>query len=315
MNENKTNFESLESVILAIVMSVFILFSIYFFTILLFLVPVPFIIYGIKSDLKSSLLSLFASLLTVAIIIQPLVSTMFFLVYAPITAISIYLIRKRYKPINVVAYSAAILFITTLLLYGGLSLRGLDLVSILEDNFNQSLVQQMEILNETGLTSYELLESRDSLKSGFETVMTILPSLMFLSAFIWSYFNYQLISLGLRRIGIKIRNMTRFSKFKLPQNFVYGALIMILTSFLIRWMGVSYGDAVYLNIMILLGVVLFIQGLSVISHFLIKIKARKFMIIMTYIIIIFTPQIFQGISILGGIDVIFDIRKIKRLKS
>lgn len=316
MNENKTNIESLESIILAVVMTIFILFSIYFFGILLFIVPAAFIIYGIRSDLKSALLSLLACVLTVGIILDPTVSIILFLIYGPFTAINIYLIQKRYEAIKVVAYSAAILLISILILYGVLNLRGLDMISQLEDNFSQSLILQMELLEEAGLTTYELLEERDSLRTTFETVLMILPSTSIMMIFILSCINYKLTTLGLNKVGISILNMPKFSRFRLPDNFAIGTLIMILTAFLIRWLSVSYADSIYTNIMLLIGFVLFIQGLAVVNYFLvIKLKAKRYIRVLTYIIIFLTPQVFSGISLLGGIDVIFDLRKIKRAKS
>lgn len=313
MNENKLNIESYESIILAIIMAVFILFSIYFFLVLLFIVPVPFIIYGIKSDLKSSLLSLVACVLTVGIVLEPISSIMLFLMYGPFIALNIYLVKKRYKAMKVVTYSTTALLISILILYGILSIRGFDLVNQLEDNFSQSLILQMDILEGAGLTTYELLEQRDSLRSTFETVLMILPSISIMSMFVWSYINYKLTTLGLDKIGINILSIPKFARFRLPDNFSLGAFIMIFAAFFIRWMNISYADSIYLNIMLLIGFILFIQGLSVVNYFLvIKLKAKKFLRVLAYLIILLTPQIFSGISLLGGIDIIFDLRKIKK---
>ncbi|MDR7869790.1 MAG: YybS family protein [Tissierellaceae bacterium] len=315
MNENKTNMSSYESIILAIIMSIYIAFSIYYFPPLLMITPVPFIIYGIKTDLKSALLSLVATLLTIGIIFEPLSSLLLFLVYGPFIAMNIYLIHKRYKAIKVVLYSASILFVSITLLFGLLKIGGYDLVSQLEENFSQTLSVQMDMLKEMGFTSYELLETRDSLRSNFETVLMIFPSVIFISIYIGSYINYLLTTFGLRKTGISILNLPSFSRFRLPDNFTTGSLIMILTGFFMRWMNISYADSIYVNIMILLGVTLFIQGFSVIHYFLLKIKTKKFLRVLTYIILIFSPHIFSGISILGGVDVIFDLRKFKRAKS
>ena len=203
MKENKTNFESFESIILAIIMSIFILFSIYFFTIFLFIVPVPFIIYGIKSDLKSALLSLLASLLTVGIILEPTVSILLLLIYGPFTGLNVYLIQKRYSAFKVVIYSAALLFVSNMILYGILNIRGLDIITQLKDNFSQSLILQMDILKEAGLTTHELLKQRDTLRSTFETVLMIIPAISIISMSIWSYISYSLTRYGLKKIGIR----------------------------------------------------------------------------------------------------------------
>lgn len=315
MRESKTNFESFESIILAIIMSVFILFSIYFFTILLFIVPVPFIIYGIKSDLKSGLLSLLASLLTVGIILEPTMSLLLLLIYGPFTGLNIYLIQKRYSALKVVAYSATLLFLSSMILYGIMNMRGLDIITQLKENFSQSLVLQMDLLEEAGLTTHELLIQRDTLRSTFETVLMIIPAISIISMSIWSYINYSLTRLGLNKIGISIITLPRFYRFRLPDNFAIGTLVMVLTAFIIRWMNIPYADSVYLNIIVLIGAILFVQGLAVIEHFLlIRIKAKRIIKVLAYIIIFMSPRFFFGISILGTLDLIFDLRKIRRAK-
>lgn len=315
MRESKTNFESFESIILAIIMSVFILFSIYFFTILLFIVPVPFIIYGIKSDLKSGLLSLLASLLTVGIILEPTMSLLLLLIYGPFTGLNIYLIQKRYSALKVVVYSATLLFLSSMILYGIMNMRGLDIITQLKENFSQSLVLQMDLLEEAGLTTHELLIQRDTLRSTFETVLMIIPAISIISMSIWSYINYSLTRLGLNKIGISIITLPRFYRFRLPDNFAIGTLVMVLTAFIIRWMNIPYADSVYLNIIVLIGAILFVQGLAVIEHFLlIRIKAKRIIKVLAYIIIFMSPRFFFGISILGTLDLIFDLRKIRRAK-
>lgn len=315
MNQDKENKRSLESVILTAIMSVFMMFAIYFFEVLLFLFPIPFIIYGVKNDLVSSLLSLVTTLLIVGLLLDPSIGLLYFLLFAPFIITSIILIRKRTKPNKVVLFAGAIFFISSLIIYGILNLNGVDLIAQLEEGFSLILSGQMEYLKDMGFTSYELLERRDYLKSEYETILLLIPSVMLVSSLTVSYINYLLTTMGLRKFGLSIINMPRFSKFRMPDNFSIGALIMIASAFLITRMNISYADALYVNIMVLLGITLFIQGLSVVSFFLIKIKTKKFIRVISYLIILFTPQLFSAISILGGVDVIFDLRKIRRAKS
>lgn len=206
-------------------------------------------------------------------------------------------------------------FASLLIFYGILSTRGFNLASELEEGFRQTLELQMDILRESGLTRYEILEERDTLISTYETALMRLPSTLIISVFIWSYINYLLTSHGLRKVGISILNMPGFSFLKLPDNFSIGALVMLFTAFIMTRMNISYADAILDNIVLLLGVVLFVQGLSVVNFFLIKFKTKKYIRVLTYIILLFTPNMFSGISILGGIDVVLDVRKIKRPRS
>lgn len=315
MNQDKDNKKSLESVILTAIMSVFMMFSIYYFEALLFLFPIPFIIFGAKNDLPSSLLSLVTTLLIVGVVLDPTIGLLYFLLFGPFILVSVVLIRKRTKASKVVLFSGAVFFVSSLIIYGILSLNGVDLVAQLEEGFSLILSGQMDYLKEMGFTSYELLERRDYLKSEYETILLLIPSVMLISSLTISYINYLLTTMGLKKFGVSILNMPRFSRFRLPDNFSIGALIMVASAFIITRMNISYADALYVNIMVLLGIIIFIQGMSVVNFFLIKIKTKKALRGIMYLIILFTPQLFSAIAILGGVDVIFDLRKIRRAKS
>lgn len=314
MNDDKIKNKSLETIILTIVMSILITGIIYYFSILLVFLPIPFIIFGIKNDIISSIISMVSSLLLVGIILDPMIALVSILIFGPFTIANIYLIKKRTKPYRVVAYGAAIFFASLIVLYAILGVGGFNLVSQLQEIFNQALSLQMDVFEEMGLTSYERLERRDLIQTAYNTFFMMIPAIMFMSSLLISYSSYLLTTFGLRRLGINIINMPRFSRFRLPENFSMGALIMVVTTFILSIMEVEQGDSIYLNIMYILQFLLFIQGMAVVSHFLIRIKMRKFFRIITILIIILTPQLFQIISIIGVVDVIFDLRKIKKAK-
>ena len=231
MNQEKNNRKSLESIILTGVMSIFFMFSIYYFEALLFLFPIPFIVFGVKNDLISSSLSLVTTLLVVGIMLSPITSLSYFLLFTPFIVLSSYLIRKRTRASQVVVYGAVALFISILILFGILNLNGVDLIAEIEEQFSLILSGQMDYFKDMGLTTYELLETRDSLKSEYERMLMLIPSVMLITSYIISYINYQLITLGLKKIGIRILYLPKFSRFRLPDNFTLGALVMVLTTF------------------------------------------------------------------------------------
>lgn len=275
MNQDKENKKSLENVVLTAIMSVFMMFSIYYFEVLLLLFPIPFIIFGVKNDIPSSLLSLVTTLLIVGVVLDPTIGLLYFLLFAPFIFVSMVLIRKRTKATKVVLFSGVVFFVSSLITYGILSLNGVDFVAQLEEQLSLMLSGQMDYLKEMGLTSYELLERRDYLKSEYEKILLLIPSVMLFSSLTLSYINYLLTTKGLNKFGVSISNMPRFSKFRLPDNFSIGALVMIGTAFFLTSMSIDYADALYVNIMVLLGLILFIQGMSVVNFFLIKIKTKK----------------------------------------
>lgn len=315
MNGNEANKKIIECVILTIIMSMTIVFSLYFFPILILILPAPFIIYGIKHDLISSITSLIISFVIVSIFTSIGISLSYLLLLGPVIIINIYHIKRRVSPNKVILYSAVAFFTSNLILFALQSLSGANLILELKEGFRQTLAAQMEIFKEMGLTSYELLERREAIKSQYQTLLLIIPSMMLLTSVIISSIYYRLTVHGLRKIGIGILNIPRFSKFSLPDNFVAGSLFMLISAFIISWLDIPLATPIYVNIIVLLVFVLFIQGLSVIDHLLNKIRMKRFIKIISYFIIFLTPQIYNLISILGGIDVLLDLRKIRGSKS
>jgi uncharacterized protein YybS (DUF2232 family) len=316
LNNDRMNRRVLEGIILAIASSIYGIFSIYYSLPLLLILPVGFIILGIKHDLISSILSLITSLLIVGLVLETyMISLGCLLIFGPFIITNIYLISQRTKPTRVVIYSTAVFFVSLLVLIILLNLVGFELIPYIEAIFNQILSSQLEVFEEMGLTTYEILQTRDLIKAGYNALIMITPGTMFITSLIIGYISYVLTTWGLRKMEINIINLPRFSRLRLPDNFAIGALGMILTAFIISKLKVNYGDIIYLNVKLVVSFVIFVQGLSVVNYFLIKIKMKKFIRVFTYILILLTPLFSEIVSIVGVADILFDLRKIRKARS
>lgn len=80
-------------------------------------------------------------------------------------------------------------------------------------------------------------------------------------------------------------------------------------------MDISHSDTIFLNIVVLIEFALFLQGLSVVDYYFTKKKMFLLVKIILYIMFIFNASMTTIISILGAVDIIFNIRKIKSFKS
>lgn len=312
-NEKMTNIFELAGVILG--MSLFTLASLYFFPLMFLIFPVAFIVLGIKNGLLDGIISLMTTCTIVAFVIEPMTALYIFLLFGPLVISMIYTIKKRKSTMEVLLVGTISFFTSIIVVFGIINYIEGNLLLTIEQAFKETLNIRIEALKDMGLTSYEILENKKLLEDAFKYMLLIAPATGLLTSLIVSYMNYSLTIIGLRRIGIYVVNIPRFSRFRLPNNISIGIIVMFITGFVAKQLNFDYFDTIAINLTVLIGIMFSIQGLSVIDFFLIKIKVKKFFRILFILLTIIAAPLMTVVSGLGLIDVIFDLRKLKRKDS
>ncbi len=312
-NEKMTNIFELAGVILG--MSLFTLASLYFFPLMFLIFPVVFIVLGIKNGLLDGIISLMTTCTIVAFVIEPMTALYIFLLFGPLVISMIYTIKKRKSTMEVLLVGTISFFTSIIVVFGIINYIEGNLLLTIEQAFKETLNIRIEALKDMGLTSYEILENKKLLEDAFKYMLLIAPATGLLTSLIVSYMNYSLTIIGLRRIGIYVVNIPRFSRFRLPNNISIGIIVMFITGFVAKQLNFDYFDTIAINLTVLIGIMFSIQGLSVIDFFLIKIKVKKFFRILFILLTIIAAPLMTVVSGLGLIDVIFDLRKLKRKDS
>lgn len=317
LNDDKFYKSNLfETVGIIVFMIMYFLLGIHYIPLILLLFPTAFIIIGVRRGIIQSLLSLVIVCIVIMFTIDTLTGILSFLLFSPVTAVIIYGMKSRKKPIEILAYSTVIFFITTLLLYGYTQkISGVNIISQLEDSFKQILNVQVDMLKNMELTNYEILRTKDLLESGYKYMLWILPAILIIFSLFMSYCNYYISVLTLRKIGIGVVNIPRFSKFRLPSNILAGTTVMFLGVLLIKGLKQPYYETLFLNLAVIVWVMFLIQGLSVIDFYLIKLKLNLVIRIIFILIMGVLAPVGTVISLLGISDIVFDFRKFRKLKS
>ncbi|NMR96043.1 DUF2232 domain-containing protein, partial [Vibrio parahaemolyticus] len=103
-----------------------------------------------------------------------------------------------------------------------------------------------------------------------------------------------------------------FSKFSVPSNFGIGIASVFVLTLLLRNIDGAIYDVLLVNLTAILSLIFVLQGLSVVDFFLKKRnKKRITRVIILAVIILFIPML-TPITIIGAIDMIFDVRKIRK---
>lgn len=315
-NNDKIKKGMMECIVVISIMALYIVYGIHFLPLLMLIIPLPFVVLGMRNGINSNIISIVLTSLIVGVLLGFSSGASLILLFAPLSLALNYSIKTRRTTTETILISTVAFFLSFIMfmsLVGEIS--NIDIAKQSEQAFTQILTMQIDMLRETGMTNHEILQATDLFENTYRQLVVLIPSLMVVFALMVSYINLSLSSKILRKMGYGTISLQRFSRFKLPNNIIPGIGIMFLATFIIKKLQIQYHEALLFNITSLVGFVFIVQGFSVFDYLLIKAKMKLIpRIILLAINIIFVP--ISGIMFfIGLLDSIFDMRKIRRQKS
>ena len=257
LKDNKETNNILEAVLLVLAMSLFGLFSVYTIPYLLILYPAGFIIFSLRRDIFLSELAMVASLLIMSLVVGGTYSMILLIMYLPFTLCLSYMMKNRRKSLEILGLSTVVFFISILIILSLVDSTGIGFVAQLEDSFKGIIEVQINMFKDMDLSNYEIAETKDLLESAYKYILLIIPTILLIVSLVISYLNYLLSSVGLNKIGIKVNNIPRFSRFRLPSNIMPGVLVMFLVTYIAGKLNFQYIDTITINLVALLGFMFF----------------------------------------------------------
>lgn len=315
-DENKIKTSILESVVVICIMSIYIVYGVSYLPLLIFLIPVPFVILGVRNGIKANIVSLVITLLIVQILLSSTSGATLLLSFGPLCFMLNYCIKSRKSMGETLLFSTLsfiIPFILIILLVGQVG--NVDILKEFELSLNQYLELQVEMLKEMGKSSYEVLQTKYQLQNLYNELLVLTPSLLGMFCIFVSYINLSVSAFAIRKMGYGVVSTSGFSKLKLPNNILPGMAIMLITGFVFKLLKVNYHRAFLLNITFIFGFIFLVQGLAVIDFFLKKKNIRLvFRVILLIVVLVFIP-LSSIIFLIGLFDSLFDIRKLRAKKT
>lgn len=312
-DENENSFYIRSSIII-LVTTFLALIGLHGLEFLLIVFPVLFIVNILQNGLSEGLTNMVVTVAIIAIIESINIGIFFAIGFIPFTVIISILIKKRERNLKIIGYSAMSIFLSALVIMVLAKVMGIDVVKTIENIFREPVDMQLEVLKNMGLSNYEFFTRKELLEDRYKYILLILPSTFLILSAIVSYINYMLSGIILDKLGIKLVNMPKLSRFSLPNNIIFGVILMVGVTFLSGSLGFSYYETVFVNISVIIMLGFFLQGLAVADYFLNKLKFKPIFKILIYASFILTQAFTSILTIVGLIDIIFDIRKIKRKK-
>lgn len=306
----------MENVLVILIMSLYIIYGIYYLPLLIIFIPIPFVVLGIRNNLKDNIISMAITSLIVGLLLDMPSALILILAFAPLSIALNYTIKKRKKTSEIILI-ATISFFLSLLIIIAIGSVSTELGGSIESEeiWAEIIKIQTDRFKEIGMTNTQIFENIELLEAAYEYMLITLPSILVITSLIISFLNYLVSTVISRKMGYGVLSLPRLSKFKLPDNIIMGTAIMFLSAIVMGWLDIPYHNALLLNISFLVGFIFFLQGLAVIDFLLIKAKMKiGFRIIILLMNLVIVPM--GGILFfIGMFDSVFDIRKIGKRKS
>jgi uncharacterized protein YybS (DUF2232 family) len=269
------------------------------------LAPAPLLLVALRHGLRSGLLALGLSILSLTLLFGSLQSTVFFAEYGVMALAMSEAIRRQWSVektlfISTILPSVASGVVVALLL---LSVDvNLDAVKQhFEDDLSQALQQLMTeggALNEDALRTY--------VQEGFRTVVQLLPALFVLSTAAGALLNYGVVRIVWRRLeGQPPLLEGNLMQWKAPEFCVWVLIVSGVCSFA-SLPGMRIAG---LNVLLLVSLVYLVQGLGIMVFYLNKAWVPSIFRSLAYIFLVIQPLLLLGVAAFGLFDLWCDFRR------
>lgn len=279
--------------------------------------PVPVIIVGYRNGLKASVLSALAAGFIVSLMTHPLVGIGLLAGFGLPGIVMGYMMKKKLNPYLVVAACGLILSFTMVGEFMlSLKASGIDFaqfVATIDTTYRAQTEMVLNMYRGMGIAEKELETISSYFNQTLDMMKLIFPSAMVLSGVLFSFIDYKLTRLILKRIGYTIPDVDEFSRLRLPEPYALALLGLSVLSGAASYFKLPGFTTAALNISTILMLVFAILGLSVVVYYS-KAFGDKYGVprALRIIMVVFFVLVFmQMIAFLGILDMVLDFRKLK----
>ncbi|AOY75354.1 YybS family protein [Clostridium formicaceticum] len=301
---NKKAF--IEAALMVTITSFFVVATLYIpiLSVLLFFLPVPFIILSFRYSTSYTVISLAVASLFIGLLTGVLYTVFIFVIITPIALIMGHYMKHHKKPFQVIGVGTAVSVFSIFLMIQIVSMvSGVHIIEEMGRMIGEVLDHQVEMLHTVNVSSLDIQEA-------INYFMMILPGLIIVQSMIGAFINYYLAVAIMNRLKFISYKFDGFEDFKLPANIVLGSFIIFILSLLTRYVPGIDHNSLIANATLIFVVVFFLQGISFINYLLKKRKFPKFLRIFILILFVFISPLMTLVAIIGLLDAMIDIRRI-----
>lgn len=304
MQKNQTSYLTYGSMMIAL-FAILLALSVYipfigFLT--SFLVPLPIAWYSTKFSRKQAVFVAIIAII-ISFIIGGILGLVFGLLVSPLGLIIGDSIRTNKSKLYMLMATGIFLLIMTALQY-------IFSILVLNINILEQLLEGIEIYYEQ---IGNIMASVGQLPKDYDEMVTqsllliqaIMPSYfiggMFLTAFVYLVINLSL----LKKLKVEVPKFSKFMNFRLPKAVLWYYLIVSICTLFVSFKIGTFGYLVFVNAALILRVLLFLQGISLIHYYFYVQRWPKWSAILATVLAI---PLYTFTIILGVLDLGFNLR-------
>ncbi|MDP4087628.1 MAG: YybS family protein [Bacillota bacterium] len=270
--------------------------------------PLPFILFATKNNLKNTCVFVFASILlsfiTGAIVALPLT-----LAYGLTGAIMGYFIQKN-KSRTIILLAGTVVFLVNIVIQYVVTTTffHFDIIDKFIKMFHESLKIYSQTLKDMGKEK-QGKPIIDRLEKSLDLIKIIVPSVFVMSSFLAVFFIQLLSRPVLKRFGVKVENWKPFREISLPKSLMWYYLITMMANLTLHPVSGTYLYNALVNLTYILQMFMFFQGLTFIFYFFYQRGMPKSIPLIIFLFSLTNSNFLYIIGILGIIDLGFDVRR------
>ena len=278
-----------------------------FFGILYIFFPMLFMESSVKNGILSTMGVMLGVSLVIGLVFNMLAGLSLFFVFAPMVLAFHYMVTSKRGYVATLILMAVVLILSSVSLQMGLTPLG----TVNLEEISEELIQsQIDGVGEN-LTGLEASRLEENLRLINEMSIKLIPGMFFIFILFTVYLNYVMAGRRLLRHGILINQPPIFSNLQLPRIsiIVFGIIIGVIL--LLQNSGMEIYEVIYLNSLLVFGLLFFVNGLALVSNLLGRLKMPNFVKTFILLGLVFFIPAGAVVVILGLLDALVVFRKIR----
>ena len=299
----------IEASLMATISSMFVIGFIYipFLSLLLVLLPVPFLVLATRHGNRYMIFSFLITSLIVGALTGILYPLFIILIFGPMSLIMGYFLKKKANPYRVIGLGTLVsvlsIFVTVQLVDWIAGIYMIDELIVLLQSVIDHQISALENLNIQPVTRQEILSY----------FVIIIPGAFVVQSLLICFLNYYMTAAVLKRLGAEQKELPEFSNFRWPGNIVLGSFIIFILTFATQFIEGIYAQTLLSNMILVFSFIFFLQGIAFISFFIKKTSIHKSLRMVILGIIVILSPLLTIVAIMGLVDALFDMRKLKKI--
>lgn len=286
-----------------------------FLTLLIFIWPIPIIILGKRQGVSISIMATVTAGVLVSLFTPILFAVQIIIMYGILGIALGYAYKKDLNLLKtiLIGYTTSFISIVVLLQFYNL-LTGVNIITEITTMMEMSIGEITNIYKGMGVNPENLNLITERIDAMINMMKVLFPAMLLLIPVAITGINMVISERFLKRLGYEVVKIPPLRNWKLPNNASYGLFFIIIITALGQYLGIKNFNLVYENVIYLLLITFFVQGLAVLSYLFYYKKLSKGIRIVGYISVFLLPLFQTIVHLLGLFDVLFNFRKLIKYK-